>query len=75
MLVIVGKLKKLKLLTSLLIIILSIILLIYAIIIAEAIIRLVVLMLLLKIMDLISYVNKIRGKKRHINFETGKIEG
>ena len=72
--VLTGKIEKLKPLTSLLIIILSLFLLIYEIITAEPIVRLVFLMLLLKIIDLISYVNKIRRKKRHIDFETGKIE-
>jgi len=55
--------KKLRLITSFLIIILSIILLVYAIISDEPIVILVVLILIIKITDLLLNLQKIRRKK------------
>jgi len=57
------KIKKLRLITSFLIITLSIILLYYAIIIDEPIVIFVIFILIIKITDLILNLQKIRRKK------------
>jgi hypothetical protein len=62
------KIKKLRLLTSFIIIALSIILLIYAIISDEPIVILVVLILMIKIIDLMFNLNRIRRKKHQYKF-------
>ena len=59
--------KKLRLITSFLIIILSIILLVYAIISDEPIVILVALILIIKITDLLLNLQKIRRKKTSIS--------
>jgi hypothetical protein len=62
------KIKKLRLITSFLIITLSIILLVYAIISDEPMAILVVLILVVKIIDLIFNFYKIRSKKLRYKF-------
>jgi uncharacterized membrane protein len=62
------KIKKLRLITSFLIITLSIILLVYAIISDEPIVIIVVLILVVKIIDLIFNFYKIRRKKLRYQF-------
>ena len=61
------KIKKLRLITSFLIITLSIILLIYAITIDEPIVILVVLILIIKVTHLLLNLQKIRRKKTSIS--------
>jgi len=61
------KIKKLRLITSFLIITLSIILLVYAITIDEPIVILVVFILIIKIIDLLLNLQKIRRKKPSIS--------
>jgi lipid-A-disaccharide synthase-like uncharacterized protein len=61
------KIKKLRLITSFLIITLSIILLVYAIISDEPIVILVALILIIKITDLLLNLQKIRRKKTSIS--------
>jgi hypothetical protein len=58
-----NKIKKLRLIASFLMITLSIILLVYTIIIDEPIAILVVLILIIKIIDIIFHLYRIRGKK------------
>jgi lipid-A-disaccharide synthase-like uncharacterized protein len=61
------KIKKLRLITSFLIITLSIILLVYAITIDEPIVILVVLILIIKVTHLLLNLQKIRRKKTSIS--------
>jgi hypothetical protein len=63
-----NKIKKLKLLTSFLIITLSIILIIYAILSDEPIIILVVSILIVKIIDIIFNLYRTRRKKHRYQF-------
>jgi hypothetical protein len=69
-----NKIKKLRLITSFLIITISIILLIYAITIYNSIVLIVFLILIFKIIDLILILNRIRRKKVNINYKTNRTK-
>ena len=67
-----NKIKKLRLLTSILIIAISIILLIYALISDEPTIILVVLIIIVKILDHMLNLYKIRKRNINFNFKTSQ---
>jgi len=69
-----NKIKKLRLITSFLIITISIILLIYAITIYNSVVILVFLILIFKIIDLKLFLYRIKRKKININYKTSRTE-